>query len=104
MQTVPEIVLATLRELIGTRGYYQATEYEFIEVLEHGPELVLHDCSHAQTIQPDMHGEARRLVDKTHTVPLFSEVSHDLHPVLVDFFSPDIVHRLQQLAAEYFNH
>lgn len=94
MTDLPTELLDILHDLIGTRGCYQNNEYEFIEVLEHGPALVLLDCSDDHAIQNDMHGEARRLVTKTHTVPLLSEVQHDLHPVLKDFFEPPQIERL----------
>ena len=87
-------LLDILHELIGARGQYHAGEYELIEVLEHGPSLVLRDCSAAHEIQSDMHGEARRLVTKTHTVPLFSEVHDELHPVLKEFFGDELSEKL----------
>lgn len=96
MTDLPTELLDILHDLIGTRGFYQNSEYELIEILEHGPALVLRDCSEAHAIQNDMHGDAHRLVTKTHTVPLFSEVSHDLHPVLKEFFEPPQVDRLTQ--------
>lgn len=94
MTDLPTELLDILHDLIGTRGFYKNSEYELIEVLEHGPAVVLRDCGADHAIQSDMHGEARRLVTKTHTVPLFSELRHDLHPVLKDFFEPSQVERL----------
>lgn len=96
MTDLPNELLDILHNLIGTRGFYQGSEYELIEILEHGPSLVLRDCSEAHAIQNDMHGEARRLVTKTHTVPLFSEIRHDIHPVLKEFLEPMKLDRLKQ--------
>lgn len=96
MTDLPTELLDILHDLIGTRGFYQNSEYELIEILEHGPSLVLRDCSDTHAIQNDMHGEARRLVTKTHTIPLFSEVQHDLHPVLKEFFEPSQIERLAE--------
>lgn len=95
MQELKPDLLLLLREQIGCRGLYNNQEYELIEVLEHDAALVLRDCSTAHTIQSDMHGEAHRMVSKTHTVPLFSEIDENLHPVLKDFFSATLVEQLQ---------
>lgn len=90
-------LLAALRDLIGTQGSYSNKTFEIIEVLEHDEALVLSDCDEsAQSIQPDMHGEAHRKVHKTHTVPIFSELGDVFHPVLQEFFSPDIIDKLSE--------
>lgn len=101
MQTIEPKLLATLRRQIGSRGLYQNQEYELIEVLEHDNALVLRDCSKAHTIQSDMHGEAHRMVAKTHTVPIFSDVDAGLHPVIKEFFSQQQLPELEQLASSH---
>ncbi|GIX22759.1 MAG: hypothetical protein KatS3mg121_1542 [Gammaproteobacteria bacterium] len=70
-----------LRACIGTRGRFDGREIELIEVIEHDPAVVFADGSGAQTIQDDQHGEAHRIVPRTYTVPLFSELG-GLHPAL----------------------
>ena len=97
MQKLEPNLLAVLRDQIGCRGNHQNQEYELIEVLEHDNALVLLDCSNANTIQSDMHGEAHRIVSKTHTVPIFSEVGAGFHPVLTEFFANDLLAALQKL-------
>ncbi len=96
--TVTSALLDRLHQLIGSYGYFQDTQYELVEVLESQPAIVLHDCSQAREIQADMHGEAHRLVDKTHTVNLLNEAHDSLHPVLKEFFHPDIQAELKTLA------
>jgi hypothetical protein len=96
---VPPALLDALRDRIGTRGLYNGQEFELIEVLEHDPAVVLRDCGAAHTIQPDMHGEAHRMVNKTHTVPIASEVERGLHPVLKSFFPPETQRTLESLLA-----
>jgi hypothetical protein len=95
MQELPQKLLSVLRDQIGTHGQYNGHDFELIEILEQEPAVVLRDCSDQHTIQNDMHGEAHRIVAKTHTVPLFSEVSYKLHPVIEEFFSPHILSVLQ---------
>ena len=97
MSETSKELLTILHDLIGTRGMYHEKEYELIEILEHGPSLVLRDCSANHEIQSDMHGEARRLVTKTHTIPLLSELGKTLHPVLKDFFDESIGSRLDNV-------
>lgn len=96
MQPIEPRLLEALRSHIGNRGLYQDQEYELIEVLEHDCAVVLRDCSAAQTIQSDMHGEAHRMVSKTHTVPVFSEVDSGFHPVLHTFFDSRSLQELEQ--------
>ena len=97
MQNLDPKLLDTLRSQIGYCGSYNNQEFELIEVLEHDAALVLRDCSHAHHIQTDMHGEARRMVSNTHTVPIFSEVEKALHPVLKEYFSAETVTELNHL-------
>lgn len=97
---VPPALIEALRGRIGTRGLYEGQEFELIEILEHDPAVVLRDCSAAHTIQADMHGEAHRMVSKTHTVPVLSEVDPALHPVLRSFFPPETREALESMLPE----
>lgn len=99
MHHTPPQLLDALRARIGVRGSHEGRELELIEVLEHEPALVLRDCGEAHTIQTDMHGEARRMVGKTHTVPVFSEVNDDFHPVLKALFPADAMAELNDILA-----
>ena len=100
MENISPALLAALRDLIGTHGKYHGQDYELIEVLEHEPAVVLLDCSSKHSIQNDMHGEAHRITNKTHTVSILSETSNTLHPVLEEFFSVPILSRLQSHFSE----
>ena len=64
-----------LRNLIGVRARYHGALFEIIEVLEDGPSLVLQDCEKHTTIQADQHGEARRRVPLTMTLPIPMTIS-----------------------------
>lgn len=97
MREIPPQLLIALRKHIGTLGKYHGQDYELIEVLEHEPAVVLRDCNPTYVIQNDMHGEAHRIVSAAHTVPILSEVSATLHPVLADFFPRQIVSQLNAL-------
>lgn len=97
MDTRSTELVAALRNQIGTHGRHEGREFELIEVLEHEPAVVLRDCGERCSIQNDMHGEAHRMVHTTHTVPVLSEVSASLHPVLTDFFPEAIVNALNSL-------
>ncbi len=81
----PELLLILARDLIGVRGIYQGREYALIEVLDSGPSLVLEPVHVDMTVQNTCQGEARRLVQSHYTVPFFSEVRQDLHPVVCEF-------------------
>ncbi len=99
MVKLSQQLLSALRDQIGTRGKYQGRDYELIEVIEHEPAVVLRDCGAKHVIQNDMHGEAHRFVQETHTVAVFSEASDKLHPVLEEFFLPPIFSKLSAIGA-----
>jgi hypothetical protein len=59
----------TARDLLGQRVRYLGACYEVVDLLDDGPALVLaslEDC----VIQADQHGDARRRVPSTLTLPL----------------------------------
>lgn len=70
--TDPDLSLADLREMIGTRVRFESQCWEIIEVLEEGPAIILQDCNQHTVIQADQHGEAHRHVPSTRTVPIFA--------------------------------
>ncbi|MBN1377981.1 MAG: hypothetical protein JXA04_01965 [Gammaproteobacteria bacterium] len=104
MQDISQKLLSALRNQIGALGRYNGQDFELIEVLEHEPALVLRECGKSHTIQDDLHGEAHRIVSKTHTVSIFSEVSDKLHPVLEEFFPPQTLTVLHSYIAGEAEH
>ena len=55
-----------------------------IEVLS-GPSVVLEPVEASVEVQNTAQGEAKRYAQPNYTLPVYSEITHDLHPVLVDF-------------------
>lgn len=78
-------LLRTLQSLIGRGGEYEGVPCQVIDVLADGPALVLGRLGAGGIIQADQHGDARRRVPQTYTVPLRSALGADLHPVLLAF-------------------
>jgi hypothetical protein len=91
-----ELLLLALRELIGREAVLEGVHCQVIEILEHGPCVVVCEIRHTE-IQPDQFGEAHRRVPPTHTVPVLSQVGHDLHPVVRTLAGEALSHRLRSL-------
>ena len=78
------ITLSQLRGMIGQTVIVDDKHYLVIEVLEQSTELVL-QVKHAETcIQPDQHGDARRRVPTTLTIPVLTADKTGLHPAFLE--------------------
>ena len=77
------ITLYQLRGMIGTQVVHQGEGYQIIEVLEQSTELVLLKLENATTIQTDQHGDARRRVPHTLTIPVLTADRTELHPTFL---------------------
>lgn len=95
VKTSPEL-FSLLHDLIGTQGYYQDALYTLIEVIESAPIVVLEPVSSENIIQNTYQGEAKRYALKNYSIPLFSEVSKGLHPVIKEFVGDEIAHLLNE--------
>jgi|GEM_PF-3627822 hypothetical protein len=91
-----ELLLALAHDLIGVHGIYQGREYTLIEVLDSGPSVVLEPVQTDTVIQNTFQGEAKRFAQSNYTVPFYSEVRQNLHPVVQEFLGPDIAKVLHE--------
>jgi hypothetical protein len=88
-----------MARLLGRRITHQGVPCEVIDVLTEGPSLVLERLDHDDNvIQGDEHGDPRRRVPRTYTVPLRSEIHTELHPVVLELAEPEQAERLRRLA------
>lgn len=88
-----------LNRLLGMKGIYDGAQFQLIEVITTDAMLVLAPVATKWMVQNDFLGEARRLAHKTYSVPLFSELCADLHPVASGFLGEKISRDLRQLCA-----
>ena len=70
---VIDISVDRLRDLIGNEVHYDGKACQIIEILEDGPSLILQHSDLLTHIQPDQHGEARRKVPTTVTIPVLDQ-------------------------------
>lgn len=94
VKTSPEL-FSLLHDLIGTQGRYQDALYTLIEIIESAPIAVLEPVEDETIIQNTYQGEAKRYALKNYSIPLFSEVSQSLHPVLKEFLGQEITQLLE---------
>ena len=94
-----ELLLALAHDLIGVHGIYQGREYTLIEVLDSGPSVVLEPVEADAVVQNTFQGEAKRFAQSNYTVPFYSEIRQDLHPVVQEFLGPDIAKVLHEQLA-----
>lgn len=80
----PPLKVANLHNLIGHEVRYQGRTCRIIEVIEDIPALILQQQQPNASIQPDQHGEARRKVPDTITLPVIDRESGALHPAFSD--------------------
>ena len=92
-------LISEMARLVGERIIHEGVPCEVIDVLYEGPSLVLaRRDSHSDVIQRDEHGDPRRRVPRTYTVPLHSQNGPDLHPVVLKLAGEEQAARLRQLA------
>lgn len=73
-------IIEELRTLIGCRVRHGGMLCQIVEVLEHGPFVVLQNLEHATTIQTNQHGDASRRVPLTYTIPVLHHGEGNVHP------------------------
>ncbi len=78
----PSNRLPALRKLIGREVPYLGQRCRVIELLEHGPELVLQCPNRPQVIQGDQFGGPRRRAPHLVTLALYPGEDGVLHPDL----------------------
>jgi hypothetical protein len=78
------ITLTQLRGMIGQTVIVDDKHYLVIEVLEQSTELVLQVKQSDTYIQPDQHGDARRRVPTTITVPVLTADKTGIHPAFLE--------------------
>lgn len=91
-----DLLLQLAHDLIGVHGLYQGREYTLIEVLDSGPNVVLEPVDKDNIVQNTAQGEAKRLAQNSYTLPFFSEVRQDIHPVLAEFLGEEICQVLRE--------
>ena len=77
-------------------GIYQGCRYTLIEVLDSVPSVVLEPTGEDNIVQNSAQGEARRFVQNNFTVPFFSEIKQQLHPVVSEFLGKEISSVLEE--------
>ncbi len=80
--TTLKFSLHQLRGMIGVVVSYEGQRFQVIEVLEDGPYLVLQH-SEDTSLQPDQHGDPRRRVPHTVTIPVFEKNGSEFHSRLL---------------------
>ncbi len=89
-------LISKLDSLIGHEVRYDSRQFVIIDIVQSGPSLVL--AAYAEShLQNNAHGDAHRRAPRTHTIPLRSEVSDDLHPVLREVLGGDVCEELLRL-------
>jgi hypothetical protein len=68
--------------LLGKEVLIEGRSFQVHELLKDSETLVLMPVDRAYTIQADQYGDPRRRTHDTLTVPIRSELSDELHPVL----------------------
>jgi len=86
-----------LEPLIGIRGQYGNRVLELVDVLEDGPQVAVLDASSGPRIQTNQYGDPLTRQPRILTLPVFSEIEADAHPVLRALLPDAILSALRQL-------
>lgn len=86
-----------LEPLIGIRGQYGDRVIELFDVLEDGPQVAVLDASSGPRIQTNQYGDPLTRQHRILTLPVFSEIEADVHPVLRALLPDAILSELRQL-------
>ena len=86
------ITLEQLRQMVGTCVLHQGNQWQVVEVLEDGPELVLMNLCHNRVVQQDQYGDGYRRVLEHTTIRVLTEDKLELHP---DFLALDLAEKQQ---------
>jgi hypothetical protein len=89
-------LLHELQALIGREAVVDGARCQVIEILEHGPCVVVCETAGFQ-IQSNQFGDPQRRVPRTHTLPLRSQIEDDIHPVVRLFAGEALTDRLRSL-------
>lgn len=93
-----EMAVHLLQPLIGIRGRHRGRTLELIEVLADGPSVALMDIA-TTDIQTNQYGDALTRQPPVFTVPVFSEIEADAHPVLRSILPDSVLIALRQASA-----
>jgi hypothetical protein len=83
-------MLRSLHDYIGHTVRHNGQTCRLIEILEDGPAMVFACPGQPPVLQANQHGEVGRHAPRTWTVPILSELGHDLHPVAKEVFPAEI--------------
>ena len=78
---IEPVLLEQLRSLVGRHVEYAGHSCQIVEVLDSEHALVIRCEGKERVIQGNQFGEANRLVQEYHTLPLFDE-SAQLNPLV----------------------
>lgn len=78
------ISLAQLQGMIDLHLRWRDMDYAVVEVLEDGPSLVVQSLAPGTTIQADVHGRARREVQRMVVIPVLNLDKTLLHPEFLE--------------------
>ncbi|MBS0002629.1 MAG: hypothetical protein KFF45_06100, partial [Thioalkalivibrio sp.] len=88
-----------LEPLIGVRGQYGDRTLELVEVLVEGPQVAVLDATSGPSIQTNQYGDPLTRQPRILTLPVFSEIEADAHPVLRALLPDTILVELRRLIA-----
>jgi len=89
--------VSLLQPLIGIRGRHAGQTLELVEVLEDGPMVALLDASASPRIQTNQFGDPLTRQSRILTLPVFSEIEADAHPVLRSLLPEAVLEELRAL-------
>ena len=89
--------LALLSPLIGLRGNYAGRSLELVDVLADGPQAVLLESGAEPGIRVDQYGIPKHREPPIFSIPVFSELEPDAHPVLLALLPLETLEALRSL-------
>ncbi len=101
--TLAEAAVRLLQPLIGIRGRHASQTLELVEVLEEGPMVALLDASASPRIQTNQFGDPLTRHSRILTIPVFSEIEPDAHPVLRSLLPESVLENLRALIHAHRN-
>ncbi len=80
----------TITDLIGRTAIIEGRRLKVVEVLTSDEVVILEDAADASAFQENQYGDIHRRVNKTWSIPFFSETDPTrLHPVLEAFLEDE---------------
>ncbi|MCA1790339.1 MAG: ATPase [Thioalkalivibrio sp.] len=92
-----------LQPLIGIRGRHAGQTLELVEVLDDGPMIALLDASTAPRIQTNQFGDPLTRQPRILTIPVFSKIEADAHPVLQSLLPEAVLDELRALLHAHYS-